>query len=141
MSWRLGDGQGRVLSNTHWTVQHLINIAEKEKWKSYNVYRSMLQDLHKNHGYLVGKILDDPLTIDKTIDLNKIAGKKYLIKKQDQYYVPRSFLCVSLVNKVQIKLTIASAIIRYPTEAKLPVFTAMAAANNGTTPPPSAAAT
>lgn len=83
MSWRLGDGQGRVPSNTHWTVQHLINIAEKEKWKSYNLYRSMLQDLHKNHGYLVGKTLDDTLTLDKTIDLRKIACKKYLIKKQD----------------------------------------------------------
>lgn len=83
MSWALGNGQARVLSNNHWSVQHLLKIAKEEKWKSLNEYKSMLQDLRKNYGYLAD-INKDKVDLDKTINLDKILGKKYLIKKQDQ---------------------------------------------------------
>jgi hypothetical protein len=87
MSWTCGNGQGRVLSNAHWSVQNLIKIAKEEKWKSFNEYKSILQDLYKNYSYLSDQNIDNTdmeKTLEKTIDLNKMVGKKYLIKKQDQ---------------------------------------------------------
>jgi len=83
MSWALGNGQGRVLSNAHWSVQNLIKIAEEEKWKSFNEYKSILQDLHKNYDYLIDQNIDNTITLDKTINLDSLSGKKYLMKKQD----------------------------------------------------------
>ena len=54
----------------------IIKILSEEKWKSFNEYRSILYDLHKNYTYLINKKTNK-------IDLNNIDGKKYLIKKQN----------------------------------------------------------
>ena len=76
MSWTLGNGQGRVLSNAHWSVQNLIKIAEEEKWKSFNEYKSILQDLHKNYGYLINQNMDNTITLDKTSDPAAITSTR-----------------------------------------------------------------
>jgi hypothetical protein len=76
MSWACGNGLNRVFGNNHWSMTHLSKILKQEKWKSFNEYSSILYDLVKNHTYLI-----NPNT--NKIDLNNIAGKKYLIKKQN----------------------------------------------------------
>ena len=76
MSWQCGNGLNRVLGDNHWSMNSLSKTLTEEKWKSFNEYRSILYDLHKNHSYLINQTLNK-------IDLNSIAGKKYLIKKQN----------------------------------------------------------
>lgn len=76
MSWACGNGVNRVSGNNHWSMTGLLKILTKEKWNSFNEYKSILYDLHKNHSYLINQKLNK-------IDLNSIAGKKYLIKKQN----------------------------------------------------------
>jgi len=76
MSWACGNGLNRVFGNDHWSMHKLSKILSEEKWKSFNEYRSILYDLHKNYTYLINKKTN-------RIDLNTIVGKKYLIKKQD----------------------------------------------------------
>ena len=76
MSWICGNGQSRVLNNDHWSVQYVLKIGKKEKWKSFYEYNSVLHDLFKNHELLINPQTDSIL-------LNNMVGKKYLIKKQN----------------------------------------------------------
>jgi hypothetical protein len=76
LSWGVGNAQGKISNNYHWSIQSTINTAKEEGWKGFKEWWLTIADLKKNYSHFYNQ--NDPLC--GTIG---IWGKPYTIKQQN----------------------------------------------------------
>ena len=75
MSWAVGNAQGKIPNNYHWSIQHSIETAKAEGWVGFKEWWSTMEDLKRNHSHFYNQ--GDPL-----LGTIGIWGKPYFIKPQ-----------------------------------------------------------
>lgn len=79
MSWMLGNGENKIVSNEHWSVKTLMRTAKKEKWQSIRKYMEITNHLNRDYDFAFHS---NKSFVRNDLLFKTVYGKKYFIKKQ-----------------------------------------------------------